>query len=266
VSGIDASAPFPLTVVFASYGNDSVALIQWVYEAKLKNVYVLYSNTGWAAKWWPQRVAKMEAWARSLGFYPVKTKSVGLENLVRSRKGWPRQGLQFCTIELKIMPALQWLKEHDPAGIADCYVGVRREESQKRADFPEYIQFSPNHGDRACFAPMATFTEAQRNELLARAGVEPLPHRSKECFPCINSNRRDLRLLAGDEERIAKIEAIENSLGFTSKGKPRTMFRPYRHMGATGIRQIVKWAQSERGEFDLNDGTGQECESGYCGL
>ena len=48
-------------VVFASYGNDSIALIQWVYERRLKNVAVVYSDTGWAADWWPARVKKAEA-------------------------------------------------------------------------------------------------------------------------------------------------------------------------------------------------------------
>lgn len=32
----------------ASYGNDSVALIQWCYERDLQNVVVLYNDTGWA--------------------------------------------------------------------------------------------------------------------------------------------------------------------------------------------------------------------------
>jgi len=87
-----------------------------------------------------------------------------------------------------------------------------------------------------------------------------------ECFPCINSNRRDLQELAKDETRIAKIEAIEADLGSTSKGKPRTMFRPYRYMGATGIREVVRWAAAKHGKFDLEDGTGSDCTEGYCGI
>jgi hypothetical protein len=87
-----------------------------------------------------------------------------------------------------------------------------------------------------------------------------------ECFPCINSNRGDLRALVSDEARIAHIERIEKDLGYTSKGKPRTMFRPYRHMGATGIREIIRWAAAERGQFDPDDGTGGgNCDSGFCG-
>ena len=112
---------------------------------------------------------------------------------------------------------------------------------------------------------MVDYTEAMRDELLQRAGIEPLQHRSDECFPCINSNRADIRRLS--VERIKEIAAIEKSLGHTSKGKPRTMFRPYRYMGATGIVEIARWAKSERGQFDLDDGEGGPgCEAGRCGL
>lgn len=251
--------------IFASYGNDSIALIQWVKEHGERNVSVIYSDTGWAAAWWDERVAQAEEWVKSLGYTPVRIGSIGLETLVKEKKGWPRQGMQFCTHRLKIEPAMKWLEANDPAKTGVCWVGVRREESQARKAFPETIEASPNHGGRMLRAPLATYTTAQRNELLERAGFEPLPHRSMECFPCINSNRADLRLLAKDNARVEQIAALETEMGFTSKGKPRTMFRPYRHMGATGIKQVVAWAVSERGAFDLDDGTGAECDTGYCG-
>jgi len=37
-------------------------------------------------------------------------------------------------------------------------------------------------------------------------------------------------------------------------------------MGATGIREIVRWAEAERGAFDMDDGGGAGCEAGWCGL
>jgi len=119
---------------------------------------------------------------------------------------------------------------------------------------------------------MVAFTEAHRDQLIRRAGWEPLPHRSMECFPCINSNRRDLRELALDAARIEHIAGIEQDMGINSKGNPRTMFRPYRYMGATGIKDIVRWAIAEPGKFDpsqpeleLDDGGGAGCEAGWCG-
>lgn len=252
-------------VIKASYGNDSVALIQWAHEAALQNVAILYNDTGWAHPDWNARVTTLENWATSLGFEPQRTKSIGLEQLVRNKKSWPRQGIQFCTAELKIKPTLEWMDKIDPQKLAISVIGVRREESTNRAAFPEFQYAAPNEGGRDIWAPLVAFTEAQRDDLLLRAGVEPLPHRSMECYPCINSNRADLQQLT--EQRVAEIEAIETSLGFTSKNKPRTMFRPYRYMGATGIRQIVKWARSKRGKFDLDDGNGNPgCETGWCGL
>lgn len=252
-------------VIRASYGNDSVAVIQWAHEHGLEKVAVLYNDTGWAHPDWEARVCRLESWVRSLGFHPHRTSSIGLEALVRRRKGWPRQGMQFCTYELKIKPTLDWLAQHDPCGLSISIVGVRREESRARANFPRFQWEDPNNGGRTLWAPLNEATEAERDELLARAGVEPLPHRSRECDPCINSNREDLRRVPTD--RVDRIEFIETDLGLTSKGKPRTMFRPARKMGATGIREIIRWANSEPGKFSLDDGNGSPgCEAGWCGI
>jgi len=99
-------------VIFASYGNDSIALIQWAHERGLKNVVVAHGETGWAAQWWGGRVTQAEAWVRRLGFVPVRIHSEGMEALVARKKAWPRGGggrFQFCTAALKEMPAQQWL-------------------------------------------------------------------------------------------------------------------------------------------------------------
>ena len=119
-------------VLRASYGNDSVALIQWAYENQLDDVVVLYNDTGWAASDWMSRVEKMENWAISLGFRTARAESIGLEELVRKKKGWPRQGIQFCTGELKIIPTQKWLDYNDPNKTSVGIVGVRRAESFNR--------------------------------------------------------------------------------------------------------------------------------------
>jgi hypothetical protein len=172
--------------------------------------------------------------------------------------------MQFCTFSLKIEPAMRWLDEQDPEKEAICMVGVRREESQARRAWPRVTEESPNHGGRELWAPLVTHTAEERDGLLTRAGFEPLPHRSMECFPCINSNRSDLRLLAQDPDRIAQIAAIEKDMGYTTNGKLRTMFRPYRHMGAVGIEEVVRWAAADPGKFSAEE-EGGGCDSGYCG-
>lgn len=254
-------------VVFASCGNDSIALIQYAYEKGLFDVTIIYSDTGWAADWWEKRVKRVEEWARNLGFTFIRTKSIGMEALVRKKNAWPRQGIQFCTTELKIEPSKKMLDEIDPGKNAICLIGVRRVESQARKFFPEYVESHPNQGGRRQWAPLVDYTDVMRNDLIIRAGFDVLPHRSMECFPCINSNRKDLLLLDKDEKRIDYIEQLEKELGVTSNGKPRTMFRPYKYMGATGIREIVRWARSRRGKFDPDDGTGGgNCDGGFCDL
>lgn len=243
-----AAVEGPRFILRSSYGNDSVALIQWAHEQGLEGVTVLYSDTGWARRWWQtERVPEMEAWVRSLGFVAARTASPGMESIVRQHKGWPMRLAQFCTTELKILPSMAWLAENDPERRAVILVGLRREESPHRRAAPHYNLNSANDGGRCMIAPLVEMTEADRNALLARAGVEPLAHRSEECR-CINSSKADIRRY--DEADISEIERIEKEGGFTSKGKPRTMFRPNKFRGATGIRQVVDWANSAHGKYE----------------
>lgn len=167
-------------VIFASYGNDSVALIQHIHECKFNDqITVLYSDTGWAAEWWDERVRKGEDLAQSYGFQTVRTKSAGMESLVKSKQAWPMGGgAAFCTAELKVKPALEWLEVVDPHGDATCVTGVRREESRNRASAPEWIESSERHGGRELWQPLVRFDSYDRDALLDRAGFPVLPHRS----------------------------------------------------------------------------------------
>lgn len=273
----------PHFVIFSSYGNDSVAMIQWAHEQGLENVVVVYSDTGWAANWWAARVLKMEAWVRSLGFRTSRTTSLGFRELALKKKGFPTQMYQWCSYILKIEPGERWLTENDPELRATCLVGVRREESQDRAAFPAYLLRSNSHGGRVMVAPMVDWTEETRDVFIRRAGVEPLPHRSMECSPCVNSNKKDI--VALQEDDVVKAETLElemhETLGLTPKGKRRTLFRPHRHMGAVGVREVVKWAHSARGKYvppvpyepdeseiaiiEIEDAEPATCEAGWCG-
>ncbi len=253
-------------IIFSSMGNDSCALIQWAKEKGLQDVHVAYNNTGWHTEEWEERKKKISQWINNIGFKFHEIKSMGMEQLVRSRKGWPLpRKFQFCTTELKILPAQEFLQKIDPDASSICLVGVRREESKERSKWPEWTEESDKHGGRSLWSPLVSLKTADRDALLARAGLEPLPYRSRECFPCINANRSNMRDLP--DERVYQIAQLEKDLGYTRNGKPRTMFRPYRHMGATGIEEVVKWAKSKRGKYQppvvLGDGLG--CDSGMCG-
>jgi 3'-phosphoadenosine 5'-phosphosulfate sulfotransferase (PAPS reductase)/FAD synthetase len=252
----------PDYVIFASYGNDSAALIQWAHEQRLQGVTVAYTNTGWAAHKWADRVRVSSAWAQSLGFQTVEIPSMGMAALVAMKQAWPRGGggkFQFCTMHLKEAPALAWLDEVDPGREAVCMVGIRRAESANRATFPEWTEESERHGGRMLHAPLVRHTERMRDALILRTPLEVLPHRSKECYPCVNARKGEIAAM--DETAIVKVETIEQRAGINSKGNARVMFSPARHNGAEGIRAVVEDAR--HGMTDLYEPVG--CDGGWCG-
>jgi hypothetical protein len=103
---------------------------------------------------------------------------------------------------------------------------------------------------------LVEFSDDDRNALIARTPFEMLPHRSLECSPCIFSSRADLRNVS--ETRIAEIEQLESDVG-------RVMFRPKAYAGADGVREVIRWAQSDRGKYKPDVEEEPDCDSGFCG-
>lgn len=254
-----------MIAVSCSYGNDSVALIQWAHDhgADLADeVFVVFIDTGWSSGEWPARVEELELWVAALGFTPVRIDPpIKFEELITSKKGFPNQRYQWCSGILKGLPFLTWIDEIDPGAKAVVMIGKRREESEERADTPEFIESSEYHGGRRVWHPLYLHTESERDALLHHAGVAPLPHRSQECAPCVNANRADFLLLT--ETEVARVEALEAKVG-------KTMFRVKRYKskmypnGAKGIRQVMQWAHKAPITEDEQQGSSQ-CSSGYCG-
>lgn len=274
----EAEPSAPALVVGVSWGNDSVALVQFLHEEGLEGVVCLYNDTGWSMpahgnyEGWADRVTRMEAWAQSLGFKTARTASIGMEALVHDRKAWPRQGMQFCTDELKIGPTLKWLCEEDPEREAIMVNGKRRAEGHIRAQTPEWIEESPIW-DRRVWQPLYDHDNEARDALILRGGHEVLPFKSKECMLCVNTNRDGL--VAAPEVAIAWVARVEGDVPPSpTTGKPKTMFRPARKMGATGIREVVEWAKApprkyRRAKDLMDDGTGPSgtdigCAGGLC--
>lgn len=242
-------------IISASYGNDSIAMIQWAIENHISVAAVAYCDTGWAAPHWQQRVEKGEAFARKHGIETVRCPSIGMEELVRIKKGFPSNQHQFCTAHLKGLPFLNWIENFDPHCKAVVMIGKRRAESENRKNTPEFIDASEYHGGRRIWHPLYLHSDAERNALLDRAGFPTLPHRSRECSPCVNSNRADfLALTPGEVERVNDLEV--------AIGKP--MFRAKR-FGALGIHGVIRWAADGRKRGSIEDEE-NECASLFgCG-
>lgn len=250
-----------MNVISSSYGNDSIALIQWAYENNLFDVIVVFIDTGWANKNWHKRVKRGELFARSCGFETVIIEpEIQFTELMKLKKGFPNQRFQWCSGLLKGIPFLNWIDEIDPERNAVVLVGKRREESKERKSTPGYVNESEYHGSRTLWHPLFKHTNDDRNDLLKRAGFEVLPHRSMECSPCVNANASDFIELSQSD--IDKTSQLELAIG-------KTMFRPKRHNGATGIIEVVKWAKYGQGKYTpgQDDLFSMGCGSPFgCGL
>jgi len=249
-----------MNIISSSYGNDSVALIQWAYENNLQDVTVAYCDTGWSAPGWNGRVERAEQWVKTLGFDVVRIKSMGMAELVRTKKGFPSNQHQFCTMHLKGIPFLTWIDTVDAGCNAIVMIGKRRVESRARADTPEYIYNSEYHGERTLRHPLYMHSDDDRDGLLRRAGFDVLPHRSRECEPCVNANKSDFMRL--EPELIQRVSELEVEIG-------RSMFRPKR-FNALGIHGVITWAKYGKRKMRLDPGeieAGAGCDGHYgCGL
>jgi 3'-phosphoadenosine 5'-phosphosulfate sulfotransferase (PAPS reductase)/FAD synthetase len=244
-------------IINSNYSNNSLALIQWAYEHSLEDVTVCYIDTGWAGDGWLEHVTKAEQFVSDKGFKVVRLQSrINFEDLMVMKKGFPNQKHQWCGLHLKGITFLQWLDQIDPETKATILFGKRNNENHHSEDVTEYIENSDYHGERRVWHPLFKHSEEERNQLLERADIIPLPHRSLECDPCINSNIADLRRLSDDD--IAKGEALEEEL-------QTNMFCAASCNGATDIRHIVKWAREKAQEDELSAKYG--CSSAFgCGV
>lgn len=243
-----------------SCGNDSIAMLQLMREHRLQRVIVAYSDTGWATDEWNERVDRVAAWVRSLDWEFVRIGSVGFEQNVldQTESGmFPTRLRKHCTKYLKILPALRWMAGVDPERHALVCVGIRRAESADRVGAPALL---PEQDDgRHVWHPIVEFSDADRDAMVLKTPIELLDHRSDECAVCINATRADLRRAPAGH--IDRIEALEARVG-------RPMFNPAKFMGAQGIREVKRWAESDRGKYQppADDGLGAGCDDGWCGV
>jgi hypothetical protein len=199
-------------IIRSNYGDESIALTQWVFEAGL-TAQVVYIDTGWAASSWTERVQLGEAHAKHCGFEVVSLVSpITFKDAVLGRREFPSAELLWCTGLLKGLPFLDWLETVDLAGEYIILLAKRKVATTFHANLEEWLEHCQYHGDRKVWHPLLAVSNLERDALLARAGFLPLEHRSLECEPCVNSSCADLKRISNsDKQKQRALELAVNS-------------------------------------------------------
>lgn len=208
-----AYLPNTTLIIRSNYGDESIALIQSLFEnpavcANFERIKVVYIDTGWAASNWQARVLQGQAWVEKCGFEAVcLTANTTFDALVRDRKNFPSAKFQWCAGFLKGLPLMSWLDEHDPKG--EWVVALPKRQALYRQTLTEWIDECEFHGERRVWHPNLAMLDNERDQCIARAGFARLGHRSLECDPCINSHAEDLaRLSVADQQKTQNLECI----------------------------------------------------------
>jgi hypothetical protein len=212
-------------IIRTNYGDDSIALTQWVFEAGL-SATVVYIDTGFAASLWNTRIALGEAHAKTCEFSPLRIVSkISFVDAVSGRGSFPSAKFQWCAGLLKGLPFLDWLETVDLEGEAIVLIAKRRSAAKAHAHLPEWIERCEYHGERTVWHPLLDIDDSARDGLLDRAGFIPLRHRSLECEPCVNSSEEDLeRLAVTDKKRLL---ALEKAVSVTWVHSPTPVTEKY---------------------------------------
>jgi 3'-phosphoadenosine 5'-phosphosulfate sulfotransferase (PAPS reductase)/FAD synthetase len=173
---------------------------------------------------------------------------------------FPSRMRRWCTQELKARPFIQWARAH-PDELVNV-LGIRHDESAARAKWPEWAQH-PEVPSVEVWAPIIAWRVQDVVDIHARHGVTPCRlylegARRVGCWPCIQSNREELRLLSRDDVRVAILRDVE-SLVSKIRNEPRAWFQANVPMqdGTSPpwpIDRALEWAAETprgRGQMDL---------------
>ena len=243
-----------IALVSVSGGKDSQATLSYILK-KCKRIPVIayFCDTGWEA---PETYEHIKYLEKTLNIKIHKvgsTKYNGFEDMCIKRKGFPSRVRRFCTEELKIIPANNFIKKYQEQGYTVInVVGVRNDESKsQKLKEPKIINgvswlFTPKRDVEnkwkfsffypcskkiikakqgvLIYQPILDWTEKQVLEYNIKCGTKNNPLYSKGytrvgCYPCINANVTEIGLL--DEARVNKIVELEKKVqATTTKTKP----------------------------------------------
>lgn len=247
-----------------SGGKDSTALLLWmVYESGIpwEQIICSFCDTQNEAKETYEQIVLLSA-----KVFPVQwLETEGFIQLAKRKGRFPSTKARFCTQELKLLPTKAFLEDLSGRFTEVIPVsGVRRGESFARSKLREWGDPLESYFGLKEWRPLIDWSlkdvlaihskyEIPLNPLYAMGATRV------GCFPCINSNKREMRLLATEfPERIAQIREWESGLdnlnGMSTFFPPKKVparFRSKTIMTVKGkpmqvctIDDVVEWAKT----------------------
>ncbi len=217
-------------VIPCNYGQESIALITWMYKNDYSNVHCLYIETDWAAPGWSDRVRILESWVNSLGFVPKTLRPKrGFSDLILEQKKFPTQKFQWCASFLKGLPLLEYLDfDLDPEMRSTLVLALRRSAARSLMHLPEKVEASEHYNGRSLWHPLYDQSEAEMDALVQASGVlellslktDPRSRRSLECHPCVNSLSSEVEHCRADSLIGPRIKILEAALGESFPSAP----------------------------------------------
>ena len=246
-----------VNIVSMSGGKDSTALWLWSLRTGLDPVAV-YVDTGWEWHGHHQHLDMLEARIGKIHRIPP---TETFEDATKRKGTFPSRVRKWCTEELKLKPFRAWLDRFrdDTGDDVQVLLGVRREESSKRADpvlTPE--REKSEFYDCDVWRPILDWTVQSVIAEHRRSAIpmHPLYHHGAErvgCFPCVNASKAELEIVGRlAPERIDLIRSVESEIGQTMFTRDRrTEKRKLGDDGPSvvpiGIDEVMAWARTDRG-------------------
>ncbi len=207
-------------VVSVSTGKDSVAASLFLTEHGIDHERI-YLDT----RWEHEDVAEHLAYLRErLGPITALSGPLSMVELIRKKGMFPSRARRFCTEELKVFPARDYLNARMEAGddIINV-VGIRRDESEARRKVPEWEWMEGL--DCEVWRPLVDWSISDVIAIHKRHDVKPnrLYLRGLDrvgCWPCFNSNKGEVRKMAEiDPARIDEIRDLEAEVGLLARAR-----------------------------------------------
>lgn len=176
---------------------------------------------------------------------------------------FPSRRFKWCTTELKIWPLKNYIKDSEYE-LINC-VGVRRLESKKRSQLE---MWEYNDGFNVWFhRPLIDWTEQQVIDIHKRHDIKPNPlylvgHNRVGCYPCVNSNKADIKALDKTHPHIEVIRFLESEFK-KRKGKERAFFTD------DVVDNMIDWSRTSYGgkQYSLFNTEEPTCQKwGMCGI